>query len=378
MQAFKEGDVAGWQRKDEDGLRAVLGLSAARAEEPAGEEVIDEEEDEEEEEAQQQPVAPEAGAPPLPPPPQLPLDEFDLDLRDPRWTRERLMEASLRTLPPDEDLKDCLLSHEDARMPPRAGGAGSALVALPSAKRLFAVVASAQTDEEAAPQALSFLRVLAACSPPPPGATLRLFCGREIDVQKLFSAVAALGGMGGIAAQRKWSALADCVSGKTSLTNKGLLHKQAYELLLVPYERRLRASGAYEQVCAQARSELGGSLGLDSQPAPPLAAAALPAACALCAAAASEPLTCDYCNRTYCTPCGFDPARVGSNVKWFKCRACAVEDPNDDWCSICNEEGELLLCDGCPTSVHLQCVGLEAMPDGDWRCHRCAGAPMEE
>lgn len=51
---------------------------------------------------------------------------------------------------------------------------------------------------------------------------------------------------------------------------------------------------------------------------------------------------------------------------------------NDDVCAVCGDGGELLLCDGCDGAAHLSCVGLAAVPRGDWFCaHCCAGAGAE-
>ncbi|VAH89837.1 unnamed protein product [Triticum turgidum subsp. durum] len=44
---------------------------------------------------------------------------------------------------------------------------------------------------------------------------------------------------------------------------------------------------------------------------------------------------------------------------------------SDSICSICNEGGEILLCDNCPSSFHHACVGLEATPEGSWYCPSC-------
>ena len=50
-----------------------------------------------------------------------------------------------------------------------------------------------------------------------------------------------------------------------------------------------------------------------------------------------------------------------------------------DPCVVCGEEGDtatLLLCDGqdkhCKNAAHLACVGLDAVPDGEWFCPDCA------
>ncbi|KAJ4725560.1 PHD zinc finger protein [Melia azedarach] len=44
---------------------------------------------------------------------------------------------------------------------------------------------------------------------------------------------------------------------------------------------------------------------------------------------------------------------------------------NDYICSVCHYGGELILCDGCPSSFHISCLGLEGFPDGDWFCPSC-------
>ncbi|XP_061363516.1 increased DNA methylation 1-like isoform X2 [Gastrolobium bilobum] len=47
------------------------------------------------------------------------------------------------------------------------------------------------------------------------------------------------------------------------------------------------------------------------------------------------------------------------------------EDRNNNICSICSYGGNLMLCDRCPSSFHLSCLGLEKVPDGDWFCPPC-------
>ncbi len=41
---------------------------------------------------------------------------------------------------------------------------------------------------------------------------------------------------------------------------------------------------------------------------------------------------------------------------------------------MCNSLGQLLLCSFCPTAVHLECVQLTHIPDGDYRCSTCQAA----
>ncbi|KAL3906222.1 MAG: hypothetical protein SGILL_009357 [Bacillariaceae sp.] len=53
------------------------------------------------------------------------------------------------------------------------------------------------------------------------------------------------------------------------------------------------------------------------------------------------------------------------------------EDDNDV-CEVCKKHGELMICDGgdedegCGKSFHFACVGLGAVPEGDWICQSCA------
>lgn len=48
---------------------------------------------------------------------------------------------------------------------------------------------------------------------------------------------------------------------------------------------------------------------------------------------------------------------------------------NHDSCDACNEGGNLLCCDRCPSSFHLQChdppLNEEDIPSGQWLCHNC-------
>ncbi|KAL9247563.1 hypothetical protein vseg_020981 [Gypsophila vaccaria] len=47
-------------------------------------------------------------------------------------------------------------------------------------------------------------------------------------------------------------------------------------------------------------------------------------------------------------------------------------DENDDLCSICQGDGDLLCCDGCPRVFHLHCVSLPCIPEGKWYCKLCS------
>ncbi|PUZ73580.1 hypothetical protein GQ55_2G485700 [Panicum hallii var. hallii] len=65
----------------------------------------------------------------------------------------------------------------------------------------------------------------------------------------------------------------------------------------------------------------------------------------------------------------------------------ACPDPGgDSLCSVCNDGGELLQCDHCPSAFHHDCLGLpgpEAAGDGDWfcpccRCGACGGTDFDD
>eukprot|EP00116_Pleurobrachia_bachei_P005175 sb/3465437/ len=56
-----------------------------------------------------------------------------------------------------------------------------------------------------------------------------------------------------------------------------------------------------------------------------------------------------------------------------------IETGNDDFCSVCEEAGELILCDKCPRAYHLFCHNppLKRIPRGDWECSTCQNGGEE-
>ncbi|XP_020579575.1 uncharacterized protein LOC110024132 [Phalaenopsis equestris] len=69
-------------------------------------------------------------------------------------------------------------------------------------------------------------------------------------------------------------------------------------------------------------------------------------------------------------PDGFQRSRLKND--------CSIYE-SDSICSVCHDGGSLILCDHCPSSFHLDCVGLEAVPEDKWfcpscRCHICSSS----
>jgi hypothetical protein len=51
-----------------------------------------------------------------------------------------------------------------------------------------------------------------------------------------------------------------------------------------------------------------------------------------------------------------------------------TQDDNDDYCSSCGGNGELICCDGCTRSFHFSCVDPVLMHDAmpvEWFCNVC-------
>ncbi|XP_058775633.1 increased DNA methylation 1-like [Vicia villosa] len=48
-----------------------------------------------------------------------------------------------------------------------------------------------------------------------------------------------------------------------------------------------------------------------------------------------------------------------------------VEANNDSVCLVCGLGGDIILCDRCPSSFHISCLGLDHVPEDDWFCSTC-------
>ncbi|KAG8184140.1 hypothetical protein JTE90_010186 [Oedothorax gibbosus] len=56
------------------------------------------------------------------------------------------------------------------------------------------------------------------------------------------------------------------------------------------------------------------------------------------------------------------------------------ETDHQDYCEVCQQGGEIILCDTCPRAYHLVCLDpdLEEPPEGKWSCPHCEGAVSKE
>ncbi|CAG9761101.1 unnamed protein product [Ceutorhynchus assimilis] len=98
-----------------------------------------------------------------------------------------------------------------------------------------------------------------------------------------------------------------------------------------------------------------------------------------------EIILCDTCPRAYHLVCLEPELDEAPEGKW-SCPHCESEGPADqdddehqEFCRVCKDGGELLCCDSCPSAYHTHCLNppLTDVPDGDWKCPRCGCPPLK-
>ncbi|XP_046390688.1 chromodomain-helicase-DNA-binding protein Mi-2 homolog isoform X3 [Ischnura elegans] len=97
-----------------------------------------------------------------------------------------------------------------------------------------------------------------------------------------------------------------------------------------------------------------------------------------------EIILCDTCPRAYHLVCLEPELEETPEGKW-SCPHCEgegvqeqEEDEHMEFCRVCKDGGELLCCDSCPSAYHTFCLNppLTDIPDGDWKCPRCSAEPL--
>ncbi|XP_050414709.1 chromodomain-helicase-DNA-binding protein 4 isoform X3 [Patella vulgata] len=98
-----------------------------------------------------------------------------------------------------------------------------------------------------------------------------------------------------------------------------------------------------------------------------------------------EIILCDTCPRAYHLVCLEPELEEAPEGKW-SCPHCEVagnqeqeEDDHAEFCRVCKDGGELLCCDQCPSAYHPFCLNppIKNIPDGDWQCPRCSAVPLK-
>ena len=66
---------------------------------------------------------------------------------------------------------------------------------------------------------------------------------------------------------------------------------------------------------------------------------------------------------------------ITERIAWriFRLEQAGYETDHQDYCEVCQQGGEIILCDTCPKAYHLVCLDpeLEQAPEGDWSCPEC-------
>ncbi|ESO88865.1 hypothetical protein LOTGIDRAFT_165279, partial [Lottia gigantea] len=98
-----------------------------------------------------------------------------------------------------------------------------------------------------------------------------------------------------------------------------------------------------------------------------------------------EIILCDTCPRAYHLVCLEPELEEAPEGKW-SCPHCEEagnqeqeEDDHAEFCRVCKDGGELLCCDQCPSAYHPFCINppIKNIPNGDWQCPRCSAEPLK-
>ncbi|XP_015192459.1 chromodomain-helicase-DNA-binding protein 5 isoform X3 [Lepisosteus oculatus] len=67
------------------------------------------------------------------------------------------------------------------------------------------------------------------------------------------------------------------------------------------------------------------------------------------------------------------PKKKGRRGRKKKKKGDGYETDHQDYCEVCQQGGEIILCDTCPRAYHLVCLDpeLEKAPEGKWSCPHC-------
>uniref|UniRef100_A0A8C7L2G3 Chromodomain helicase DNA binding protein 5 n=1 Tax=Oncorhynchus kisutch TaxID=8019 RepID=A0A8C7L2G3_ONCKI len=89
-----------------------------------------------------------------------------------------------------------------------------------------------------------------------------------------------------------------------------------------------------------------------------------------------EIILCDTCPKAYHLVCLDPELEKAPEGKW-SCPHCEKEGIQWEFCRVCKDGGELLCCDTCPSSYHIHCLNppLPEIPNGEWLCPRCMCPP---
>lgn len=75
----------------------------------------------------------------------------------------------------------------------------------------------------------------------------------------------------------------------------------------------------------------------------------------------------------------FNVCETNVVIKYFWCLWLKQTD-HQDYCEVCQQGGEIILCDTCPKAYHLVCLDpeLEDTPEGKWSCPHCESEGGQE